>query len=319
MRDTLMLYIINPTVKYYLLVATIVFFCSSGFCQDTLAITQDFAIGKTYKFEIKRGKEDSRNPVSQGLFTVTSAIAKVTEGQDDSRVVTFMYGDSRIEGIDVPQELAEQFKGQELYNGIEIKLIVDPEGNFIGLSNYESATKQIENTFIKNYERHKTTIEEAKYNQMKQQLAVTYDTEEKLLDTYFPELSIYFNAFGNFYIKGEPQELLYEATNPFGGAPFPMSATATFNELEGSIAIIKVTETIEAADLQRVMLDTFKKIAESAGQPFDETEIPEFNMITSSELKYDVSKNLLVSFSINKRVTATNVNQNTITEIRMLD
>lgn len=306
-------------MKFCYLFFVTIFSWNSGASQDEVALTQEFAVGKTYSFEIMRGREDSRSPGSHGISIVTSAIAKIKAGQENKRIVTFEYGESRIEGIDIPAELSEQFKSQELYKGISISLIVDNEGNFYGLSSYESAKKQLEQAMIKMYESKDTKIDKVAFDRIRQQLAATYDTEEKLLDMYFPELSIYFNTFGNSFTKDEPQVFAYKAINPFGGEPFPVSTKVTYDETEGPIAIIRSTETIEPADLNRVMISTFKKIKNSGSQPFNENEIPKFNMITTSVIRYDTKRNLLISVSMNKKVTAENVEENTITEIRMMD
>ncbi|MEQ9376630.1 MAG: hypothetical protein RIG68_15695 [Imperialibacter sp.] len=306
-------------MKYNFLLIVIFFSCTAAPSQNEVSLTQSFAIGDTYQFEVKRGKEDSRNPASKGVFTVTSATATVSGAKKDERIVTFKYGESRIVGVVVPPEVAEQVKNQELYYGIEISLKVDSQGNFLGLSNYDEAKQQIGNAMIKMYERKGNKMEEAVFNQVRQQLAVTFDTEEKLLDTYFPELSLYFNAFGNSYIRDKPQELTYETTNPFGGEAFPMSASVVYNDLIGTTAIIKGEEKINQEDLRRIMVATFKKIAQGMGKLFDEAEIPAFNMSTASEIRYDTKSNSLRSVSINKHITTVGIEQNVITEIKMLD
>jgi hypothetical protein len=298
--------------------AMVMFTFSSGYSQTEVSLTHNFEVGNTYQFEIKRGKEDSRDPSSQGAFTVTLAKATVTKGNKNRRTITLLYGETRIEGDGIPQEVKEQYKGQDLYYGIEISLIVDEEGNFFELSNYENVKMQLESAMIKMYKSQGTKIDEATFGLIQQQLAITYDTEEKLLDTYFPELSIYFNAFGNLYTKDVPQKVNYESNNPFGGEPFPITSKVVFKELNGRIAIINGIETIKPEDLNRIMKSTFKNIAESAGRTFNESEIPEFNIITTSEMRYNTDENALISVVMNKQIIANGLEQNAITEIRMV-
>jgi len=306
-------------MRYCLFMAIAIFSFSSGFAQTQLKISQNFEVGKTYKFEIKRGKEDSRDPNSQRIYTITLANASVTNGDDNKRIVTFVYGESTIEGADIPQNLKEQLKSQELYYGIEISVTVDNEGNFFQLSNYESAKKQLENAMIKMYKSSGASIDETTFSKVRQQLAVTYDSKEKLLGTYFPELSSYFSAFGKFYQKGEPQEQNYKSVNPFSGESFPITSKEVYDKLEGNTAIINVTETIQPEDLSRIMKSTFKNIAESAGRPFNEKEIPEFDLITTSEMRYNIVEKMLISVAVNKQIIAGRVKQNAITEIRMVN
>ena len=164
---------------FFLLFNSSYFFYFSAFSQEEISVNQNFRIGESYEYEIKRGKEDSRSPQSKEIFTITSAIAEVTKGQGNNRIVTFNYGESRIEGKNLPPEVSEQYKKQELYYGIKISIIVDELGNFYGLSNYESTKNQLEQAMIKMYESQGTKIEESTFNQLKQQLLVTYDTEEE--------------------------------------------------------------------------------------------------------------------------------------------
>ena len=135
-------------MKSFFLFSTLIFSNLSAFPQKEISVNQNFKVGESYEYEIKRGKEDSRSPQSKGIFTITSVIAEVTKGQGNNRIVTFNYGESRIEGKNLPPEVSEQFKKQELYYGLKISIIVDELGNFYGLSNYESAKNQLEQAMI---------------------------------------------------------------------------------------------------------------------------------------------------------------------------
>ncbi|MEP1033073.1 hypothetical protein [Ekhidna sp.] len=303
-------------MKYYLS-SILTIWIVTTLAQDNVVLTQRFNIGETYRFEIIRGNEDSRNPSSKDAFSITSASATVENGIDGNRIVKFQYGETRMVGIEMPPDVLEQFKSQDVYYGIELSLIVDSEGIFYELENYSSAKDQLEKAMMKIYTGR--SFDEATINKIKRQLATTYETEEKLIDTYFPELSIYFNAFGNTYTIGEVQQYEYETTNPFGGEPFPIQSKLELEEMDGMIAVIRGKETIRPDDLNRVLKSTFRKLAESNRQGFDEREIPEFTMESTTEMKYDTASNKLFYVSVVKNINASGVSQKITTRIKMID
>jgi hypothetical protein len=120
-------------------------------------------------------------------------------------------------------------------------------------------------------------------------------------------------------VEGEVQEFEYESTNPFGGEPFPIISKAYFHELNNSVAIIRSEEFLIPEDLKRVLISTFKKITEAGGRPFNESELPEFNIETKGEIRYDIQAQKLLLVCAHRKIKASGIEQNQITEIRLLD
>ncbi len=306
-------------MKYRLLLLLSLISFSASIAQSKVKVIQEFVPGEKYNFEVKRGKEDSRDQSTKGLFVITPMTANVMTSKDNFRTIALKYGESTLVGREVSLEVQEKYRNEELYTGIEIALIIDHEGKFHGLADFDGVKKQLENAMAKLYEIKGATIDESTFNQIKDLLSDTYDTEEELIATYFPEISIYFNQFGNDYKFQKKQHLRYDSPNPFDGPPFPMMGTSEFSEFDDPIAIIKGSDSIKPEDLRRILISTFKPIAEAAGQSFNELEIPEFDMIVTSECVYNTKTKKLISVTMNKRIKMSDVEQNVFIGLRMVN
>lgn len=240
--------------------------------------------------------------------------------EDESRVIKFVYGDSRVEGTDLQSDLIQSLKNEtELYNGMTISMVVDQNGKFTRLENYEYAKKQLESAMYELFARKGINTDDEEFKKFYEKWVTTFDTEEELMDMYFPELSMYFGVLGDHYQNGVTQEFEYETSNPFGKEPFPMQSKVTLNGIEDSEAIIKSIDSIDPEDLRRIMISTFKEIAVERGQPFNESMVPEFNIETVTTIRYDLQAQKLVSVSALRKITTSGVEQDQLTEIQIVE
>lgn len=308
-------------MRFYIKLVTIILLAiSTASAQSSVTLIQDFQPNDSYSFEIKRGKEDSRNPMTKGLFSITSATAFISKTADESRVIKFVYGESRVEGTDLHADLIQSFRNEtELYNGMTISMVVDQHGKFIRLDSYDDAKKQLERAMYKLLASKGINTDDEEFKKIYEKLVTTYDTEEELMDMYFPELSMYFVVVGGHYQKGVPHEIEYETTNPFGEEPFPMKSKVTYIGIEDSQAIIKSIDSIDPEDLRRIMISTFKGFAAERGQPFNESMVPEFNIETVTTIRYDMQAQMLVSVSALRNITSSGIVQTQLTEIKIVE
>lgn len=303
-------------IRFVILILTIGFLAFS--CSQKIAVIQSFEPGQSLDFEVERAKENSFEPVSNGISVVTSITAYVDTSEKENLMITLEYGESRIEGAKLPPEVVDEFKKQELYYGFKIAIMVDQFGSYIGFINYDNVKNQVLDAMVKIYQQEMDSIDQNTLQQIMKLLEPTLNSEEAMLETYFPEVAMYFGTLGRTYTLDKLEEYEYDTPNPFGGSPIPLSGKSQAKKNADSVVKIKSEEIISAENLQEIMESMFSKISDLGGKPIDQNEIPKFKMLNVMESEYNLSSQILESTSITKHIFIQGQMKKSFTEMRIL-
>lgn len=284
---------------------------SSGQTQkiDKVEIVQNFKVGKSYKYEVQRGKVDSMKPETENVKSSTDVEFKVLNKKDSFKECSWKYGSTKIIGISSDQIDEQNRKMLNIHQGIEVKFLIDKSGTIQEIINYEECKTYIENRFklIFDNAANKTTPEQLE--KIISALKYSYETPEILVSTYCPELIAFFTMFGETVKSDSIYISQSDLPNPFGGRSFPTNVTTKIDSVADNIAIISVRQIIPSEDLNSIMKETFIELSKQSDKPFSENDIPKMNMKTCSTFNFDYKKNVLKEVYAEKLIEADGVKQ----------
>ncbi len=257
-------------------------------------IQQNFKPNKKYILEIIRSKTDSKEPqmASAGLVT-TVELEVLTKEKSLFRECSWKYGATKFLGIP-PESIDEKtLKMVNSYKGMDVRFLVDEKGVFQSLTNYSECKASIEKSFQLYSDLGAKPQSPEEFKKMMEALSPSYDNPEILISTYCPEIDLYFFLFGQTLNADSVYQEKTELANPFGGSTFPSVSIAKVEDVTSDIAYLSVKQIIEDEDLKRIMQETFKQFAQNSSKPFDEREIPQMNMSTSTLFTFDKKNNIM--------------------------
>jgi hypothetical protein len=277
--------------------------------KDTIEIIQNFEVGKTYNYEVQRGKIDSNHPGTENVKGITDVEFKILKTVDGFKECSWKYGLTKIIGIDENQHDEEAEKLMNIAKGVEIKFIIDSNGVIQQITNYEECKTSIENTFESLYDYSSKKMTDEQYEQMKTSLKSTYDTPNMLVSSYFPELAIFFTMFGETIKSDSIYTSKSELPNPFGGRSFPTNLITKVDTIVENVATVSINEIIPSEDLVSIMKETFMELSKLSNKPFNEKDIPELNMTTHKIFDFDYKKNSLIKVSAERLMEGAGIKQ----------
>jgi len=276
---------------------------------NTIEITQDFEIGKTYRFEIQRGKSDSRKPETKNLKSSTDVEFKVIRKKGLFKECSWKYGSTNMIGIN-PKQIDEYSKKlMNIHEGIEIKFLIDEYGVVQEITNHNENKKSLEKAFkfIFNNAQNKLTSEEIEKTMTG--LRPTFETSDILVNNYCPELSVAFSMFGETVTLDTTYNTTSELPNPYGGRDFPTDVITKIENSTNNTAIISVKQLIPSNELNSIMRETFHEIANTVGKSFNEKEVPQFNMQVDITYNYDYVNKVMSKIYSEKSIESEGVFQ----------
>ncbi|HET6226737.1 MAG TPA: hypothetical protein VFF27_10690, partial [Bacteroidia bacterium] len=188
-------------------------------------ITQNFEVGNHFKYEVQRGKIDSQVRDSDKYKSSTDIDFTVLGEKNGMKECSWKYGATSILGA-APEQIDQRTRNLiNIYKGIELRFLIDEKGAFHEITNYEECKAAISNQFKFIYENASSKTTPEQFEKMSEAMSATYDTPEKLISTYFPELSLFFNLFGKTVEADSIYHSKTELSNPFGGRNFPAELT----------------------------------------------------------------------------------------------
>lgn len=275
--------------------------------RNTVEIVQNFQTGKKYRYEVLRGNTDSRKPGNENIKSCTDVEFCIINKKKDIKECSWKYGQTKITGVNMDQ-LDEQARKQlNLYEGIEVKFLVDQNGTILEITNFEECKASVEKAFELLYSNTNRTPEQ--YEKIKGALKSTFKTPEILVSTYCPELSVYFNMFGKTISSDSVVISHSELANPFGGRGFPTDVSTKIDEIRDNVAIISTRQTIPQQELKSIMKETFTELNKLSERPVKEEEIPEINITIFSTSYFDIQKKELKEVSLEKFTDVDDVKQ----------
>jgi hypothetical protein len=269
-----------------------------------VAILQSFEVGKTYNYEVQRGKSDSRQPGSEKMKSSTEVHLSIESATGTLRKCVWKYGTTSLIGMSADPQTAKLLN---LYEGMEVRFNLDEVGRIQEITNFEECKAYLEKASAVIYEN--SEIKPEKWKQIQAMLANTYSTPEIMVNTYCPELTIFFTIFGENIEMDTTYVTQSELSNPFGGKNFSTNVAMNLALLSDSIATIAIEQTIPESSLNAIMKETFVEIAKQAGKPFREDDILKMQISTRSVYTYNHLVNTLKEVKVEKFIEVDDVKQ----------
>ncbi len=278
----------------------------------SVEVVQDLKLGKTYRYEIRKNKEDPRQPQYNDMQSVTIAELAVIAENDTQKTCTWKYSPTRVEGID-PALLDEGVKKMLNMNvGINLVFHVDNSGMLTDLVNFsevqEALLRKFDTVFTilmapvhySEKAMDSTYSEEelnTKVREALEKMNSTWSTPEMLLRFYYAELQQMHLLFGAEFHSDSTYTIPVELPNPFGGDPFPGFETYQLTNISGNTTEIHVVQHVDELKFR----DILKKAMQGMGMP-EGAEMPDMEIMVKNTYHYDYMDELLLGYNWMKKV-----------------
>jgi hypothetical protein len=275
----------------------------------TVEITQNFEIGKKYSYEIQRGKVDSRNPDLEKVKTSTFIEFSILAMNGEDKECSWKYGLTKVIGI-TPEMIDEQTKKLiNIYEGIEVKFAIDKNGSIKKINNYEDCILSLEKAYKIIYENPANKQTPEQIDKILSMLKSSYATPEMMVSSYFPELNLFYNLFGETINSDSIYVSRSELLNPFGGRVLPTNVTTKTDSLTDNFIIISIDQSVPSNDLNAIMKETLMEMSKSTNRSFNENEVLKMKMSICTKFNYDRKNNLLTEVYSDKLIESNGTKQ----------
>lgn len=288
-------------------------------CSQDYKIESNFTIDKVYHFTVKRAKIDSREPMSKDLATLTQIEATFTQF-DSLLKCNWKYGDTKTTGPEnIISQLGPEYNNMlNLYKGIEIEILFDPNRGGIELLNFKKMQDNIGNSFINLYNDPLTKMDSGAMALVIEQLIPTYSTPEMLLSSYFPEIQVYFSMYGQTYSRRSINKSEFTYPNPFGGESFPVVYESKIDSKKKNFMAIKTVQQTNNDDVNRIIKETIEKLSKLGDSPISKDEMPNFTLNGESYCFYRIKNKIIELTTSEKRIVVAGITQTEILEVDLI-
>ena len=275
-----------------------------GGCAQNPVVIATFETGREHSFTVRRSRSDARTPGLEKMTQRTRVQATFTPHAEGVKA-QWVYGPTDVEGASglMGQLSKEEVALLNLYQGVNIDVLLGPGGAYLGLLNYEDLKKQVEEAFMRMYATGLAKSDRDQYNKIKAQIGMTYRTEELLLGTYFPEVPLYFGLFGDTLDASGDTEEATRCPNPFGGEEFPATRRTRVTRSDGSRLEVEVTEVPDSVESKRILVNTMRSMSRELDSPKDFNDVPELSLNYTTLYAYSPEAKLMRRAQRKKTVT----------------
>lgn len=285
---------------------------------DKIFLSQKFETGKTYQFVVERTLYDSRKKAEENTTTHTDIVLQVKNIQDSLILCTWKYGNSRIYkqkditiygGAEPPETV------QDSYKDFTIRLLLTKDGaihEILNKNECRSLIKQIveKSTFDKMNELGSEGVEK-----LLSLLKTTYENDETLFSTYFPELPLYFSYLGTEMHKDSVYTSESYISHPFFGTPIKSVSCTKIDTIKNNIVRIISEEKLSEEDLERSIKEMGAGISKNK-KKYSEKAIPEITTKINSYCYYHLREKRITEMLFEKAMFTSELSYQNMVKIR---
>ncbi len=310
---------VRKNIIFLLFLVGFVVYCQSLAAQNNdkqvITILQQPVVGQTLTYEVIRGKIDSRNPITEKIRTSTTSTFSVIAAKGELFECHWLTGHTTMIGIDEKLLNEETQKTVNIQKGLAIKFLVDKQGVFQEMTNYEEAKKFIGDLLgtMNEYATNKLNAEDL--DKLKNGMAMTYSTPELLMNTYCPELSSLFGYVGQSLHPDSVYVSTEYVPNPFSGKNFEAELTTQIDTIYENKVCFSANQYIAQDQIEKILQETFEEFAKNANKPFKKEEVPQLKMQSHSEMIFNQKKKIMQKCVISKDVETQGIKQQQILEV----
>lgn len=283
--------------------------------KQVITILQQPNLGQTLTYEIIRGKIDSRNPMTEKLRTSTTSTFSVISSRGELFECNWLTGHTVMLGIDEKYIDEQTQRKLNMQKGFVIKFLVNEQGVFQEMTNYEEATKFLDNLFGAMNEYATNKLNDNDLDKLKNSMTVTYSTPELLINTYCPELSILLGYVGERFHPDSVYTSQEYVANPFSGKNFEAELTTKIDTIYQDKVFLSAEQYIDQSQIDKILQETFEVFAKDANKPFKKEDVPNLKMQSSSQIVFNQKKKIMEKIATKKDLETQGIKQQQILEV----
>lgn len=265
-------------------------------------VVQEFKPSRKYQYEVQKRTIDSRQIGSDKITTTTGIEFSVLSDSSELKECIWRQGLTRIVGID-PSLIDEETSSiLNLHQGLELKFTIDHNGRIHKILNFEQCKQNIENGYKHYYDKFRTQDSPDDFSEIADLLKITYETEEALMNKFFPEVLIFFSLFGET-IKSDTAYVSTSAIpNPFGGDSMMTSDTIKIERIKDDIVTISMAQGIPESAISAFIDKAVSKFPNVSDEPLSENKKSKSLWRSFATYSYDNKAKCLKQVALEKNM-----------------
>lgn len=297
----------------FCLLAAITFSCSDP--SSNLEIRTDLEVGHPYRMEIVKAKISIEQEQQATVKTITNATFTLQESGNPSKG-TLLYGKTELAGENATEMLGGDWSGLvDVYRDIQLEMDI-PEKGTPTLTNFEAVKAKVIERLMEFYTRDGQTMGEEQLAALEVQMNSTYDTPQKLMESYFPGAMLYLSPPVRELSIDQVATTEALAPNPFGGNPFPMKGAFQYTFTD-SMALVEGKETISPEKATHILRTTYAELAAKSGSNLDTNNIPAYSISNNYVMHYDYNAGHMVMLRQTRNTNSGGMDQANYTEVKL--
>jgi hypothetical protein len=263
---------------------------------QSVKIFHYFKPGEKYQYEYivkqKGGDPESAKVASTTLMSFSS------DKEDMGGIhTTWTYGATSVTGMTEEQRKQVQ-PLLDVNKGFALKLTLDRDGNISAIENYDECGAHIDKV-LKMVMGLYSELTGEQNAQIQAMVESSMNDPMVMLQTYFPQVYLYFNGYGESYTNG--QYWMEESAKPFGleDEMIPFLADIKVTQVPGTTLQLDIVENLDKEILQSAK-EAFSGENKSWEKSLDFQQISKFTI--SQKMVYDPRSKVMQSYTLERKV-----------------
>lgn len=263
---------------------------------QSVKIFHYFKPGEKYQYEYivkqKGGDPESAKVASSTLMSFTS------DKEDMGGIhTTWTYGATSVTGMTEEQRKQVQ-PLLDVNKDFALKLTLDREGNISAIENFDECATHIEKV-LKMVMGLYSELTGEQNAQVQAMVESSMDDPMAMLQSYFPQVYLYFNSNGETYTNG--QYWMEENAAPFGisDAMIPFLADIKVTQVPGTTLQLEIVENLDKEIFESAK-DAFSGENKSWEKSLDFQQIAKFTI--SQKMVYDPRSKVMQSYTLERKM-----------------
>jgi hypothetical protein len=275
---------------------------------EDLELLPKWNAGEIWKYEMKKSRQRIKGGKTiMDVGTRTRVEIEVLQADEKGFVLRWTQGGT---AFDNPEHAKNPVVRAmvDLVKDLKIELVVDKEGSLEGVRNWRDLKKKtFEILELMTAEMTKAGVPKATVDGIRGMVEPLVSSEESIALFFTREPGLLLVPLGHVYSPGKTIPFIDEVPNPFGGDSFPTKSVIKLERIEAGTgnATIRMKQTLDPAQLNRILEKTMNDLARRVGKPVPPgQELPEFNMEDEAEFAVEPKTGRVISVS-HSRITKT--------------
>lgn len=280
-------------VKIFLILSLIG--CSSNSI-DKLSIDSPFEEEKDYEIEIINSVKnnehnvDNQQTVTKIKFHVNSVSDSIIEGN-------WQIGETFIKNLNTDNDVSS-IDDLSQFRGIHLIINYNVNSGKIDIKNFEEVHGNLKNAFVKYYNPNGIADSSDMYLKFKNDFEKTANSDQVLINNYFPEVKVLFNEINKDYVLN--QKFLIDSFRPYNYNLYaPIYSSTQLVQTDDGMEINRKESVSHSDFIDKIKNVIIQKYGESAVDTVAFEKLPEIKYEVDANV-YTNSENQVSSIEITK-------------------